>query len=400
MSSSKYLIVGGGMAADAAVRGIRDVDSEGSITLIGAEPVPPYARPPLSKKLWTGKSFNRIWLKTDELGVDLHLGRTVLALDPVGKRVVDDHGVSHGYGKLLLATGVEPRVLWPADQDGIIYFRTVADYRRLRQIADDMGHVVVIGGGFIGSEVAAALAMNGVRVTMIFPGAGIGDRLFPDDLSLALNDLYRERGVDILAGFQVTGLERHDDGQIVQVRRNDDGLETSILADGVVAGVGTRPVLELPKSGGIATGDGIIVDEFLRTDFPDIYAAGDVANAWVPRLEERRRVEHEDNAQVMGRHAGRAMAGQAEPYDHLPFFYSDMFDQGYEAVGELNASLETVSHWVEPYRKGIVYYLGAGRVRGVLLWNVWGQVEAARSLIGQHLPHDLDLTRESILIAD
>lgn len=400
MSSSKYLIVGGGMAADAAVRGIREVDSEGSITLMGAEPVPPYARPPLSKKLWSGKSFNRIWLRTDELGVDLYLGRTVLALDPVEKRVIDDHGVSHGYGKLLLATGVEPRVLWPGHQEGVIYFRTVGDYRRLRQIADEMGHVVVIGGGFIGSEIAAALAMNGVRVTLVFPGLGVGDRIFPADLSLALNDLYRERGVEVLAGVNVTGLERHDDGWIVRTKRDRDELVRAILADGVVAGVGSRPVLALPKSGGVETADGIIVDELLRTNYTDIYAAGDVASAWVPALGERRRVEHEDNARTMGRHAGRAMAGEAEPYDHLPFFYSDLFDQGYEAVGELDARLETISHWIEPHRKGIVYYLGAGCVRGVLLWNVWDQVDAARALIGQPLPHDLDLTRESIIVAD
>ena len=117
MSTSKYLIIGGGMAADAAVRGIREVDSDGSIGLIGAEPVPPYERPPLSKKLWNGKSFNRIWSKTEELGVDLHLGRTALALDPVRKMVIDHHGTSHGYDKLLLATGVAPRILSLGHQD-------------------------------------------------------------------------------------------------------------------------------------------------------------------------------------------------------------------------------------------------------------------------------------------
>jgi NADPH-dependent 2,4-dienoyl-CoA reductase/sulfur reductase-like enzyme len=198
----------------------------------------------------------------------------------------------------------------------------------------------------------------------------------------------------------VSSTRRDGASFIVTTTRERDGMEASMVVDGVVAGVGTRPVIELAQTGHIETGDGIIVDEFLRTNHPDIYAAGDVASVWVPALGERRRVEHEDNARTMGRYAGRAMAGHPEPYHHLPFFYSDLFDLGYEAVGDLDPRLETVAHWVEPYREGIVYYLRDDRVRGVLLWNVWGQVDTARALIGQPVPEDLDITRESMLVSD
>ncbi len=177
-----YLIVGGGMAADAAAHGIREVDPDGTIGLISSEPDPPYKRPPLSKKLWQGKPLESVWLGTDQLGVEIHLGRSGRLLDLQHKRVVDDRGTEYGFDKLLLATGVTPRRL-PIGGHWINYYRTVKDYQRLRQEAARGRRFAVIGGGFIGSEIAAALAMNGKEVVMIFPEAGIGSRLFPADLS-------------------------------------------------------------------------------------------------------------------------------------------------------------------------------------------------------------------------
>jgi 3-phenylpropionate/trans-cinnamate dioxygenase ferredoxin reductase component len=160
----------------------------------------------------------------------------------------------------------------------------------------------------------------------------------------------------------------------------------------VVAGLGIAPNTDLAKSVGLAVDDGIVVDEWLRTSHTDIYAAGDVAAFHNPALGKRVRVEHEDNANVMGRAAGEAMAGKGQPYHHLPFFYSDLFELGYEAVGDLDARLDTVADWKEPYREGVVYYLQPGRVRGVLLWNTWDQVDNARKLIadpGPFSPQDL-----------
>jgi NADPH-dependent 2,4-dienoyl-CoA reductase/sulfur reductase-like enzyme len=159
-----------------------------------------------------------------------------------------------------------------------------------------------------------------------------------------------------------------------------------------VAGIGIEPNVELAESIGLATDNGIVVDQFLRTSQPDIYAAGDVAAFHNPALDKRMRVEHEDNANTMGRLAGRNMAGKSEPYDHLPFFYSDMFELGYEAVGEVDSRLETFPDWKRPNEEGVVYYLKENRVRGVLLWNVWEQVEAARRLIAEPGP----FTRENL----
>jgi NADPH-dependent 2,4-dienoyl-CoA reductase/sulfur reductase-like enzyme len=375
-----YLIVGGGMTADAAVRGIRDIDTHGSIGLISAETDPPYKRPPLSKKLWHGKPLESIWLGTDQLGVDLRLGRSVRVLDLQHKVVVDDRGTEYGFDKLLLATGVTPRLL-PVGGHWINYYRTLQDYQRLRQDTGEGQRFAVIGGGFIGSEIAAALTTNGKEVVMVFPEAGIGSRLFPPDLAAYLNDTYREHGVEVLAGTTVTDVARSGSSFTVTTRSVDSALTRDIEVDGVVAGIGTRPNVELAIAAGLAVDDGIVVDEFLRTSHPDVYAAGDVASFWQPALGRRQRVEHEDNATTMGRAAGRAMAGEPAPYEHLPFFYSDLFDLGYEAVGDLDARLHVEAAWDEPYRQGVLTYRSDGRVRGVLLWNVWDQLDAARARI-------------------
>jgi len=155
-----------------------------------------------------------------------------------------------------------------------------------------------------------------------------------------------------------------------------------IPADVIVAGLGIQPNVELAEQAGLRVENGIVVDELLMTSAPDVFAAGDVANFFNPALGTRIRVEHEDNANTMGAAAGRSMAGKGSPYTHLPFFYSDLFALGYEAVGELDPRLETESHWKEPFREGVVYYLKDGKVRGVLLWNTWGQVDNARAIIG------------------
>jgi NADPH-dependent 2,4-dienoyl-CoA reductase/sulfur reductase-like enzyme len=383
MQTYRYLIIGGGMTADAAVQGIREVDRDGSICLLSAERNPPYDRPPLTKKLWKGEPFESIWRRTESHRVTISLGRTARHLDLQNKRVTDDLGTDYDYGKLLLATGGKPRRL-PFGGDRIIYFRTVDDYERLRAMAQERQHFAVIGGGFIGSEIAAALAMNGKNVVMVLPEAGIGGRMFAADLALFLNDFYRQKGVDVVAGQRVHGMETRGEQAILKLR-NDQG-DRSIVADGVVAGLGIEPNVELAQAAGLEVGDGIPVDPSLRTSDPDVYAAGDVASFYNPALDKRLRVEHEDNANSMGRQAGQAMAGRRVSYGHLPSFYSDLFDLGYEAVGEVDSRLDTVADWKEPYREGVVYYLRDGRVRGVLLWNVWEQVDAARHLIAEPGP--------------
>jgi 3-phenylpropionate/trans-cinnamate dioxygenase ferredoxin reductase subunit len=377
MRSYRYLIVGGGMTADAACRGIREHDADGSIGLVGAEAHPPYDRPPLSKALWQGKDESSIWRGTEELGVELTLGRRIVSLDLAARRAVDDQGEEYGYEQLLLATGGRPRQL--PGLDDAVYFRTVDDYRRLRELSKDGGRFVVVGGGFIGSEIAAALQSNGAQVTMLFPGEGICSRLFPAELSRFVTDYYREQGVEVLTGETVAAGDT----------RLGEGT-------GIVAGLGIEPNADLAAQAGLEIGEGLAVDGYGRViGGENVYAAGDVARFPVPALGTSMRVEHEDHARTHGKAVGANMAGADTPYDHLPFFYSDLFDLGYEAVGEVDSRHETVEHWKEPGREGVVAYVdGQRRPRGFLLWNVWGKVDAARDLIRAAQPVDESTVEE------
>jgi 3-phenylpropionate/trans-cinnamate dioxygenase ferredoxin reductase subunit len=372
MEQSRYLIVGGGLTADAACKGIREVDPDGTIMLVGEEAYAPYARPPLSKGLWKGDAESTIWRRTARLGVDVRLGRRIIALDLRERVATDGEGQRYGYDRLLLATGGHPRRL-PFGDD-VIYFRTLDDYRHLRTLADHGSRFVVIGGGFIGSEIAAALARTGCSVTMVFPEPGIGWRIFPAELSVALNDYYRNRGVELLPGASVAGIERD---------RITLGDGRTLEADAVVAGIGIEPNVELAAEAGLPVTNGIVVDALGRVGGRgDVFAAGDVARFPAPALGGDLRVEHEDHAKSHGRRVGANMAGAAEPYDHLPFFYSDLFDLGYEAVGELDSQRQTVVELGELGDEGLVYYLdNDGRPRGVLLWNLFGRIDHARELI-------------------
>lgn len=381
MTSYDYLIVGGGMTADAAAHGIREVDPSGTIGMLAAEAHTPYNRPPLSKGLWKEEGEEGLWRPTSATGTTVHLGRRGVQLDSTSRTVTDDAGEQYRYGKLLLATGGTPRRLEHAP-DGVIYFRTLDDYRATHRLAKEGKRFIVIGGGFIGSEVAAAVRMQGCEVSMVVPEAGIGARVFPADLARFVARYYREKGVVVHLNDSVTRIATGERGGYAV------GVKTAgpLTADAVIAGLGIVPNVALAEQAGLAVDNGIVVDEQLRAGAEGIFAAGDVARFHNPALGTRMRVEHEDNANTMGKIAGRNMAGAGERYDHLPFFYSDLFDLGYEAVGDVDARHETVADWKDPFREGVVYYLDGGRVRGVLLWNTWGQVDAARALIAQPGP--------------
>jgi NADPH-dependent 2,4-dienoyl-CoA reductase/sulfur reductase-like enzyme len=377
-----YLIVGAGMAGEAAAQALREADADATIGVLGAESRPPYDRPPLTKKLWKDGKEEDIWRPIDKARAAVTLRRRATRIDRAAHVVHDDAGDTWKYRKLLIATGGTPR-RFPSGGDDFIYYRTFDDYQRLRQAVRPGARIAVIGGGFIGSEIAAAMAMNDCKVTMLFPEDAIGARMYPESLADAVTDYYREKGVDVRAGIRVEG--RSDNGTGLRL---SDG--STLAADAVVAGLGITPNVQLAQQAGLEVDDGIVVDDHLRSSDPDIYAAGDVASFPAPALGRRLRVEHENAAISMGTRAGRCMAGEDAPYDELPFFYSDLFDLGYEAVGSLDSRLETVEQWVTPFREGVVYYLDAGRVRGVLLWNTWGQVDAARSLIASPGPFDAE----------
>jgi 3-phenylpropionate/trans-cinnamate dioxygenase ferredoxin reductase component len=370
MHTTTYLIVGAGMTGDMAAKGIRDHDADGSITMIGADPHPTYKRPLLTKGLWQGASEDKIWREPAE-GVELLTGRRIVSLDVGARRATDDAGEEYAWEKVLLATGAKPREIQGAE--GVIWYRTLDDYHRLREVAPEGSHVVVIGGGFVGSELAAGLAGNGVRVTMLFPEPGIGFRLFPVGLSEFVADYYRTKGVEVHVGELVAAAS-------ADRVETESGL--TLEADAVVAGLGVIADTELAASAGLEIDDGIVVDEYGHAvGYENVFAAGDVARFPVRALGTTMRIEHEDHANSHGRAVGANMAGAGAPYDHLPFFYSDLFDLGYEAVGQVDSRLEVVEDWQEPNRKGVVTYVEDGKPRGVLLWNVWDKLEAARDLL-------------------
>ncbi|MDT0116736.1 FAD-dependent oxidoreductase [Microbacterium sp. PRF11] len=385
-----YLIVGGGMVADTAARGIREIDSDGSIGILSDDVDEPYTRPALSKKLWTDEEFTweKVPLGTVEAtGADVRLRTRATALRPDDGEV-DAGDETFSFGKLLLATGGKPVALPIEDHsDGerALSFRTAEDYRRLRALAKDVDRIAVVGGGYIGSELAAALVQNGVDTVLIHTGAVLGDAVFPAALAERFEKLFRDAGVEIVAGSKVAGGRADAEGVRLELENGDE-----VRADAVVSGLGIEVATDLAEQAGLSVEDGIVVDAQLRTSSDRVWAAGDVAN-YPDRLLGRRRVEHVDNANEQGKAAGRNLAGAAEAYTHTPYYYSAVFGIRYEAVGTLDSSLETVEDWIDAER-GVVYYLDDGRVVGVLLWNVEDARDAARAVLA-----DADtLTRDDL----
>ncbi|HWC24738.1 MAG TPA: FAD/NAD(P)-binding oxidoreductase [Flexivirga sp.] len=380
-----YVIVGGGVAAAAAVGGIREVDESGSILVLGAEPDGPVYRPDLSKKLWLDKdaSLEKTQL-LDGKQAQLETSSPVAAIDPGAHTVQVQGGDTVTYGKLLLATGSTPRTLDLPDSDRVIYYRTAADYRRLRDLAGKDTEVTAVGAGYIGAEIASALTQNDAKVTMIFDEELVQQRIFPSSIAELITKDFTDRGVRLIAKKQVAAGSLADDTVAIQV-----GDGTSVEAGVVVVGIGVTPRVELAEAAGIDTDNGIVVDDHLRTSAPDVYAAGDVAS-YEDALLGRRRVEHVDNAEAMGKKAGRNLAGADEVYDYTPIFWSDLFDNGYEAVGDLDSRLDTVEDWNDDHTAAVVYYLGDDMVRGVLLWNVWDSSDKARDVIAKSRDGKLD----------
>lgn len=378
--SYDYVIVGAGVAAASAVKGIRSQDGSGRIAVLGSEPDKPVYRPVLTKDLWlkddeTLEGSSLAGDLDDDDAVDLVTDTTVTEIDPGAHVVRLADGTTVGYGKLLLATGAEPRVLSVDPGPRVIYYRTAADYQRLRAVATEGSHVAVIGGGYIGSEITSALVQNGVQVTLVLDLEDVQEQMFPRELAATLTKAFADRGVTVVHGSVEGGAE--DDGG-VRIRLEDG---TSIMADAAVIGVGVLPRTGLAEAAGLDVDNGVVVDDHLRTSDPDVYAAGDVAS-YPDALLGRRRVEHVDHAEKSGEHAGKVMAGADEPYDYTPFFWSDILDYGYEAVGETSSRLDMVEDWKDgEVGTGVVYYLKSGQVRGVLLWNVWDSVDKARELI-------------------
>jgi len=369
------------MAADSAVQAIREIDSEGTIGIISKDISEPYARPPLSKDLWKGdEEVDDIYLGTAEFDVKFHLNQTVNKINPVNKKVQVENGDEYSYEKLLIATGGTPKEIPNVKVPGIIYYRSLADFEMLRKIVDNKQSFGVIGGGFIGSEIAAGIKMYKpeAKISIIFPEIGIGGLIFPEKLSKFLNEYYEEKGINVLSGDLVSRVSKQGEKFIVETK-NGKKLEF----DAIIAGLGINPNTKLAKDMNLEVDDGIVVNKYLQTSDKNIYAAGDVVRYYVPTLDAKIRVEHEDNAINMGWTAGQNMAGQENEYHLLSYFYSDLFDYGYEAVGLLDSRLKIEEVWKEPFEEGILYYLKDNKVKGVLFWNVWDKVDEAKLIISE-----------------
>ena len=311
--------------------------------------------------------------------VDLHLGREIKRIDTRARTVEDDQANTYRYEWLLLATGATPRRLNipGGDLPGLSYYRTLPDYRRLRYAAVEGRSALVIGGGFIGSEMAAALRTNKLAVTMIFPSQWLVSHVFPESLGRALTEHYRAKGVEVLVGDVPLSIQQSGSEYVAHTRAGRE-----IHADIVVVGIGVTPNIALAQTAGLTTGDGVCVNEFLQSSQPEIFAAGDIA--FFPEANiGPRRIEHWDNAISQGMQAGRNMAGAREPFNAMPFFFSDLFEFGYEAVGDVNSRHETFADWQEENKTGVIYYLNEGRLRGAMMCNLFGKVDAARELIQQ-----------------
>lgn len=376
MEFFNYLIIGGGIAAFAAIQGIRKNDY-GTIGVILNEKNPPYVRSSLSKDLWQGSNIDDIWSNMSDFDVSLMLSRTATIIEPEKKLVHDDEGNEYSYEKLLIATGGKPRKI-ESDPKGIIYFHTVDDYfslkEKIEQI-DNFRNFCVIGGGFIGSEIAAMLAQKGKFVTMLFSDIGILASTIPASLAKYLNGYYKQKGIDVFPTETVTGVEKI--GSEILLKTNKGNM---MAFDAVIAGIGINPEVGLAQTARLQVRNGIIVDSHLQTSDPSIFAAGDIARVMHPVFGSFRS-DHIDNAIMMGNMAGANMTGQDQIYDHIPCFNSEFFDINLEAVGDVNSRYIHVMDWKEEYKEGMIYYLSNGQLRGVLSWNLPGQINAARSLI-------------------
>jgi len=379
MKKTKYLIIGGGMTADSAIRGIRLIEPEASICLICNEGVPPYNRPPLSKGLWQGKSIEKIWRRTEKQSVDIQLDTQIVTLDIVNKTAVDSINNIFSFEKVLLATGASPRK-FPFGGDKINYFRFLKDYENLKIIVEQKERFTIIGGGFIGSEIAATLSLLGKKITIVFPENWMNQRIFTVEISSHIQEVFKQHNVDILSGISVLGFDVKGNESILHIQTKE-GVSRDVVSDGVIAGLGVIPNVTLAQEAGLMVENGIKVNSHFQTENQAVFSAGDVANFPDFYLKKNRRVEHEDHANMSGMLAGKNMAGAGQSYEYLPYFYSDLYDIGYEAVGDLDSSLDVIIDWDEPFKNGTFYYLRDTKIVGILLWNNWGKLDQARGII-------------------
>jgi len=388
-----FVIVGASLAGAKATEALRQEGFEGRVVLIGEEAARPYERPPLSKKYLRGEADrSTVYVHDesfyDEQAIELRAGSRASGIDAGAAEVVLDDGSRLGYDALLLATGAEPRRLPVpgADLDGVYYLRTLDDSDRLRAAISAAGRVVVIGAGWIGSEVAASAREMGAGVAVVEMAHLPLERIMGPEVGRVYRDLHTSHGVDLHFGV---GVEALVGSSAVSGVRLADG--TTVEGDMVVVGVGVAPRVELAESAGLTVDNGIVVDDRLRTSAANIYAAGDVANAWHPLFRTRLRVEHWANALNQGPAAARNMLGADRPYDRIPYFFSDQYDFGMEYSGHAPRWERVVFRGQPDKGEFIAFWLdGEGRVLAGMNANIWDVTGPIQDLVRARRPVDVD----------
>jgi 3-phenylpropionate/trans-cinnamate dioxygenase ferredoxin reductase component len=389
----EFVVVGGGVAAAKAAEGLRAAGGEGAAVVLAAEPELPYERPPLSKEFLRGeagrdetRTHDEAWYRDHD--VEVLLATRASTLDPATRTVATEVGDQLRYGRgVVLATGAQPvRLGLPGEElDGVFYLRTVDDAERLRAAISRAESMVVIGGGFIGAEVAASATQMDTRVTLLEVADTLWTRAVGPEMGRFFEAFLRDRGVHVRTR---TRAERLLGGEQVEAAVLPDG--SRLHADLVVIGVGVRPDTDLAERAGLAVDNGILVDGRLRAA-DGVWAAGDVANAEHP-LFGRIRIEHWAEALNQGLLAGRNLAGAGERYDRVPYFFSDQFDLSLSYLGHVREWDELVVRGsrevAEP--KFVAWYLRHGRPRAALIVNDWDAEDPVREVIRRGEPVDVD----------
>jgi 3-phenylpropionate/trans-cinnamate dioxygenase ferredoxin reductase subunit len=389
MPDRTFVIVGASLAGAKAAETLREEGFDGRVVLIGEEPERPYERPPLSKDYLRGEADARPYVHDasfyDEHDIELRTSTAVERIDPAARRVALAGGETLGFDRLLLATGARPRTvsLPGAELDGVLSLRTIADSEAIRERVDAGGRLVTIGAGWIGAEVAASARERGCDVTILEMAQLPLERVLGPQLGAIYRDIHTDHGAHFVGGAAIEAIE--GDGKVAAVRLGDG---RRIPADFVVVGVGVEPRTELAEAAGIATDNGIVVDEHLQTSAPGIYAAGDVANAHHPFYAAHIRVEHWANALNQGPAAARNMLGRAEPYERIPYFFSDQYDVGMEYAGYAIDWDEVVFRGDPATREFVAFWLKDDRVIAGMNVNVWDVNEHIQALIRSRRPID------------
>lgn len=395
---TNIVIVGGGQAAGQAAASLCQQDFTGSITIVGNEPTLPYQRPPLSKQYLSGKVTREHLLVRQaefykERNIRVRSGVTVVALDPAAKTVRTDTGDQLRFGKLLLATGARPRNLRVPGIGlaGIHYLRTIADVDRIREQMAGAQRLCVVGGGYIGLEVAAVARAAGLAVTILEAGDRVLQRVATPELSAFYDRLHREHGVAIHVSAQVTGFAGSQRVEAVETATE------RLAADLVIVGIGIEPNVEIAVAAGLACDDGIQVDEHCRTSHPDIFAAGDCTNHPSPQLHRRLRLESVPNALDQARVAAANMLGGDEIHDSVPWFWSDQYGLKLQMVGFAADGDTQVLRGSMGEKKFAVFHLAGGRLVAVDAVNDPQSFMVGKRLFGSSVDAGFLADRESDL---